>query len=146
MFSLLFKELTFIFYLLQLLDNRDSKSTKKVIKGSVKILEDLFAEQDTAIVQRRSGTKSRELYSKKSLVPIKYGLQKHFGKERKIYIVTGRDFKASSKILSAVLERPPSIDVDYVPPTAKVIRRRDLGSKSHPKDWRSPGLNSKYWV
>ena len=29
-----------------------------------------------------------------------------------------------------------------VPPTAKVIRRRDLGLKSHPKDWRSPGSNS----
>ena len=27
----------------------------------------------------------------------------------------------------------------YVPPTAKVIRRRYLGLKSHPKDWRSPG-------
>ena len=26
----------------------------------------------------------------------------------------------------------------YVTPTAKVIRRRDLGLKSHPKDWRSP--------
>ena len=30
----------------------------------------------------------------------------------------------------------------YVPPTAKVIRRRNLGLKSHPKDWRSPGSNS----
>ena len=30
----------------------------------------------------------------------------------------------------------------YVPPTAKVIRRRDLDLKSHPKDWRSPGSNS----
>ena len=29
----------------------------------------------------------------------------------------------------------------YVPSTAKVIRR-DLGLKSHPKDWRSPGSNS----
>ena len=29
----------------------------------------------------------------------------------------------------------------YVPPTAKVIWRRDLGLKSHPKDWRSPGSN-----
>ena len=27
--------------------------------------------------------------------------------------------------------------------TAKVIQRRDLGLKSHPKDWRSPGLNSR---
>ena len=32
--------------------------------------------------------------------------------------------------------------VFYVPPTAKVICRRDLGLKSHPKDWRSPGSNS----
>ena len=30
----------------------------------------------------------------------------------------------------------------YVPSTAKVIQRRDLGLKSHPKDWRSPGSNS----
>ena len=30
----------------------------------------------------------------------------------------------------------------YVPPTAKVIRKRDLGLKSHPKDWRSLGSNS----
>ena len=31
----------------------------------------------------------------------------------------------------------------YVPPTAKVMRRRDLGLKSHPKDRRSPGSNSR---
>ena len=31
----------------------------------------------------------------------------------------------------------------YVSPTAKVIRRLDLGLKSHPKDWRSPGSNSR---
>ena len=31
----------------------------------------------------------------------------------------------------------------YVLPTAKVIRRRDLDLKSHPKDWRSPGSNSR---
>ena len=30
----------------------------------------------------------------------------------------------------------------YVPPTAKVIRRRDLDLKSHPKDTRSQGSNS----
>ena len=28
----------------------------------------------------------------------------------------------------------------YVSPAAKVILRRDLGLKSHPKDWRSPGF------
>ena len=31
----------------------------------------------------------------------------------------------------------------YVPPTAKVIRRRDLGLKSHPKDLRSPRSNTR---
>ena len=31
----------------------------------------------------------------------------------------------------------------YVSPTAKVIRKWDLGLKSHPKDWRSPRSNSR---
>ena len=31
----------------------------------------------------------------------------------------------------------------YVSPTAKVIWRRDLGLKSHSKDWRSLGSNSR---
>ena len=31
----------------------------------------------------------------------------------------------------------------YISPTVKVIRRRDLGLKSHPKDKRSPGLNQR---
>ena len=31
----------------------------------------------------------------------------------------------------------------YVPPTAEVIRRRDLDLKSDPKDWRSPGTNPR---
>ena len=31
----------------------------------------------------------------------------------------------------------------YVPPTAKVIRRRNVGLKSLPKDWRSQGSHSR---
>ena len=31
----------------------------------------------------------------------------------------------------------------YVPPTAEVILSRDLDLKSLPKDWRSPGSNSR---
>ena len=34
----------------------------------------------------------------------------------------------------------------YVPPTANVIRRLDLGLKSHPRDWRSPGSISRRLV
>ena len=31
----------------------------------------------------------------------------------------------------------------YVPPTAKVIPRRDIGLKTHPKVWRNPESNSR---
>ena len=34
----------------------------------------------------------------------------------------------------------------YVPPTSKVIQRRDLCLKTHPKVWRSPGSNSRSLV
>ena len=34
----------------------------------------------------------------------------------------------------------------YVPQTAKVIQRQNLGLKSHPKDWRSPGSNTRALV
>ena len=33
----------------------------------------------------------------------------------------------------------------YVPPTAKVIWRRDLDLKSHPKDWSSPDRTHDPW-
>ena len=34
----------------------------------------------------------------------------------------------------------------YVPTTAKIIRRRDLGLKSYQKDWRSPGSNDPWFT
>ena len=34
----------------------------------------------------------------------------------------------------------------FVPPTANVIQRRDFGLKSHLKDWKSPGLNSRLLI
>ena len=103
--------------LLQLLENKDSKSTKSVIKGSVKILEafctekripnvwDLCnAELDETLQLFYAGarTKTTDLYSRKSLVSIRYGLQKHFEKERKIDIVNGGEFKSSNKIFNAM--------------------------------------------
>ena len=104
--------------LLQLLENKDSKSTKSVIKGSVKILEAFCtekripnlsqlcnAELDETLQLFYAGarTKTKDFYSKKSLVSIRYGLQKHFEKERKIDIVNGDEFKSSNKIFSAML-------------------------------------------
>ena len=104
--------------LLELLENKDSKSTKKVIKGSMKILEEFCAEKKLPNVSNLSTeeldktlqlfyagarTKTKDLYSKKSLISIRYGVQKHFEKERKIDIVNGSEFKSSNNIFSAML-------------------------------------------
>ena len=48
-------------------------------------------------------SKTRELYSKKSLMAIRYGLQKHFEKEKGVDIVNGNEFKEANKIYSAML-------------------------------------------
>ena len=102
----------------ELLENRDSASTKKVIRGSVKILEDFCKEkniqnvldlpseqlnQTLKLFYAGARSKARELYSKKSLISIRYGLQKHFEKVRKLDIVSGIEFKEANKIFSAVL-------------------------------------------
>ena len=99
--------------LLELLENKDSKSTKKVIKGSMKILEEFCAEKKLPNVSNLSTeeldktlqlfyagarTKTKDLYSKKSLISIRYGVQKHFEKERKIDIVNGSEFKSSNNM------------------------------------------------
>ena len=36
--------------------------------------------------------------------------------------------------------------VSYISPTTEVLRRRDLGSNSNTKDWKSPSSNSRTLV
>ena len=97
-----------------LLDQADSKNTKRQIKYAVSIFEEYCstsgdeiekltdAELDDLLSRFYGGArnKSGELYSKKTMQAIRYGLQRHFESTRKIDIVKGNDFKGSNKVLS----------------------------------------------
>ena len=100
--------------LLNLLKSKDSKSTKRVVRGAVRVLESFCAEKNIDNIHADlnetlkkfyagARSKTRELYSKKSLMAIRYGLQKHFEKEKGVDIVNGNEFKEANKIYSAML-------------------------------------------
>ena len=102
-----------------LLDQADSKNTKRQIKYAVSIFEEYCstsgdeiekltdAELDDLLSRFYGGArnKSGELYSKKTMQAIRYGLQRHFESTRKIDIVKGNDFKGSNKVFKAFLEK-----------------------------------------
>ena len=102
-----------------LLENRDSLSTKNVIKGSVAILrtfcgeknfdfptEECSNEELNSLLSKFYPSARRsdgELYSKKSMLSIRYGLQKHFEKSNGVDIVNLQDFAGANRIFTAVL-------------------------------------------
>jgi hypothetical protein len=104
----------------QLSENRDSKNTKASIKGSVNIFKEycsatgsMFSDVEQlplvglcsklktfyAAVRNRKG----ELYSKKSMINLRYRIQKHFLKVRDIDIVNHESFKAANTIFLSML-------------------------------------------
>ena len=100
-----------------LLDNADSSNTKKLIKFAVTRLEQFekFTGEevpvgDVAKLDEFLGRlyasfrqKKGELYQKKSMQSIRYGLQRHFMQISGCDIVDGSEFKESSKIWKAVM-------------------------------------------
>ena len=61
-------------------------------------------------------------------------------------IKTLRLSQSSKQSLSKESQHLIAVLAFYVPSLAKVIRRRNLGLMSHPKDWRSPGSNESQHV
>ena len=104
----------------QLLDDKDSTSTKHVLKQAYVIfgsyctargidiekVDGDFTERELceclrsfyAEVRRTNG----ELYAKRSMITIQYGLQRHFLKTKSIDIVNGEEFKRANYIFAAV--------------------------------------------
>jgi hypothetical protein len=97
----------------QLLENMDSKNTKASIKGSVNIFKEYCSATGStfsdvkqlplgalcsklktfyAAVRNKKG----ELYSKKSMINLRYGIQKHFLKIRDNDIVNHESSKAAN--------------------------------------------------
>ena len=103
-----------------ILEGKDSSNTKRVIKASLAILEsyviskgtDLPSIQATTVTEldtcfrsfyaeARKADGSR--YAKKSMITLRYGLQKHFIKERDIDIINDKEFSKSNDMFKAVL-------------------------------------------
>ena len=104
----------------QLLENKDSKITKTSIKATVNVLisycaamnilfEDLEQMEAADLCNHLKSfyaavrSKKGELYSKKSMISIRYGIQKHFIKIRNVDIVNCEAFKPANLIFQAML-------------------------------------------
>ncbi|XP_071956065.1 uncharacterized protein [Antedon mediterranea] len=102
------------------LDEKDSLSTKHVVTSSVNILneyckakgssvaciEKFTAPQLNAFLRSFFGEVKRsngELYAKRSMITLRYGLQKHFKKVKTIDIVNDSQFKQANEMYQTVL-------------------------------------------
>lgn len=102
-----------------LLENRDSLSTKNVVKGAVTVLRTYCREKNVDFPSEGIGKglldellckfypaarkTDGNMYSKKSLLSIRYGLQKHFEKLLALDIVNDNDFRTSNRVFQAML-------------------------------------------
>jgi hypothetical protein len=109
----------------QILEDRDSKNTKSVIKLAVKVLNDYLIEKNGEItsvdeldlsgtsvdivvatlkrfygeIRKADGT----LYAKKSMITLRFGLQKHFLKSRQEDIINSEHYSAANNMFKAVM-------------------------------------------
>ena len=100
-----------------LLESTSSENSKRVVSYSVRILNDFCVAKslDLATESRAdldqilrnfyasARTQKSDLYSKKSMLSIRYGLQKHFEKSHKFDIINDPEFKEANKMFSAML-------------------------------------------
>ena len=102
-----------------LVSKKDSKHTKTIIKGAVTVFEQYCVTVGTTLahveqnpselctllrnfyagVRRPNGG----LYAKKSMISIRYGLQRHFQKISDVDIVNDNNFKTANGVFSAML-------------------------------------------
>ncbi|XP_062610074.1 uncharacterized protein LOC134271878 [Saccostrea cucullata] len=104
-----------------LLQSRDSKNTQKVVKTALKLLQDYLIEkyelsledmEKLSIVEMSEKLKKfyAELrkpdgsyYAKKSLITMRFGLQKHFLKKTSVDIINSDEFKSCNEVFKAML-------------------------------------------
>ena len=146
--------------LLYLLEKRDSLSTKNVIKCAVNILKQYCSENNVSISGQTPAelndllrkfyfavrTQKGELYSKKSYLSIRYGLQKHYEGNMCIDIVNSPEFTEANKIFRAMLVKLKKEG------KAKVVHKEPLSNADLEKlygsfDIETPvGLQNKIFV
>lgn len=145
-----------------LLEKRDSLSTRNVIKGAVGVLQKYCTEKSVDFPSEACSpqeldrllcsfypsarTAKGEFYSKKSMLSVRYGLQKHFEKVVGIDIVNAPEFVRSNKIFQAVLvklKQEGKCHVQHKDP----LSREDLRKLYDVFDLSTPrGLQNKVFV
>ncbi|XP_062612357.1 uncharacterized protein LOC134274121 [Saccostrea cucullata] len=104
-----------------LLQTRDSKNTQKVVKTALKLLQDYLIEkyelsledmEKLSIVEMSEKLKrfyaelrkpDGSYYAKKSLITMRFGLQKHFLKKTSVDIINSDEFKSCNEVFKAML-------------------------------------------
>ena len=104
----------------ELLEEADSKNKKRQIKYAVSIFQDYCStcnigdienmsdvDLDNLLARFYAGARNKagEMYCKKTMQAIRYGLQRHFQTTRNVDIVKGTEFKGSNKIFKAFLAK-----------------------------------------
>ena len=143
-----------------LLESTSSENSKRVVSYSVRILNDFCVAKslDLATESRAdldqilrnfyasARTQKSDLYSKKSMLSIRYGLQKHFEKSHKFDIINDPEFKEANKMFSAMLvqvKKAGKGDVQHKNP----LTTEDLRLLYSSFDLESPkGLQDKVYV
>ncbi|XP_072182398.1 uncharacterized protein [Diadema setosum] len=105
-----------------ILDNKDAKKTKDVIKYALRILESYCSEKGIGLTDVESKSAqdlcrflrtfyaevrrgNGELYAKRSLITLRYGLQRHFQQTLDVNICSDGDFKGANDMFKAVLHK-----------------------------------------
>lgn len=108
----------------ELLEGRNSKNTSNIISTAVKIIRDYLEDKAINISVEDYGNdsneklnsvlrkfyaelrkKNGELYSKSSLISIRYGLQRHILKLKGVNIINNHEFKSANDVFKACYRR-----------------------------------------
>lgn len=101
-----------------LVESKDSKNTQKVVKVAVKLLGDFLIERHNETLEEMEKLSSTEMssnlkkfyaeprnpdvtfYAKKTLITIRFALQKYFLKRTSIDIVNSEEFQACNEVFN----------------------------------------------
>lgn len=115
----------------ELIDLEESVRTQNIIKSAVKILKDYCRSQHTSLsaLERKPALElcsflrkfytevrqvSGKLYARKSMITLRYGLQRHFKKMSRLDIITDEQFKEANEVFSIILVKLKAMGKDAI--------------------------------
>ena len=115
----------------ELIDLEESLRTQNIIKSAVKILKDYCRSQHTSlsVLERKPALElctflrkfytevrqvSGKLYARKSMITLRYGLQRHFKRTSRLDIITDEQFKEANEVFSIILVKLKAMGKDAI--------------------------------